>query len=255
MDNTDQQMTVKLSPDLETSCHPDVVSAADSIRNACSKCGAFTDGTWDFCGDCGQPLSATSDAVEGDGRTDQGDPHLAVPVPAPPIAAWVETTSTKANSSGRRSRAKTIALTVAILLIVGLAGSLGYLQQRTSDQLRKTDSQLSATSQQLANRSAELESTTDELQASNSELTRTASALQSARQDLKQTRKQLSGIQGTLDTTRHQLDLQANQIETLKSCLNGVSSALSYAAYSDYGAALAALDAVQVSCDKANDLF
>jgi len=68
---------------------------------------------------------------------------------------------------------------------------------------------------------------------------------------LQSAQKELAGVRGSLNEANTKVNLQASQIETLKSCLNGVSAALHYAAYSDYDAAIAALEAVEVSCDKA----
>jgi hypothetical protein len=49
--------------------------------------------------------------------------------------------------------------------------------------------------------------------------------------------------------------IQAGQIETLKSCLSGVSIALSDLASGDYSGTIAALEAVQVSCHSAYALL
>lgn len=51
------------------------------------------------------------------------------------------------------------------------------------------------------------------------------------------------------------LTIKSGQIETLKSCLNGVSIALTDLAYSDYAGAISALNAVKVSCHSAYALL
>ena len=255
MDNTEQPTSVEMPPELGDPSGIHVQSDSDPVRNRCGECGAQTSEGWDFCDTCGQRLGATSEAVEEDEVAVEARPIPELPVSGAPLSARIGRNSPRVHAQGMHSRARTVAFVFGTLLLLGIAAGLGYIQQQTSAQLGLTKSQLSETSQRLTTRSADLVSARDELFATNSELTSTTSELKSSRRALRQTKRQLTEVQRTLGTTRNQLDLQANQIATLKSCLNGVANALGYAAYSNFGAALAALDAVQVSCDQANDLF
>jgi hypothetical protein len=59
---------------------------------------------------------------------------------------------------------------------------------------------------------------------------------------------QFRGVRTSLSDANGRINVQSGQIETLKSCLNGVSIALNDVAYNDYSGAVSALDAVRVSC-------
>jgi hypothetical protein len=65
----------------------------------------------------------------------------------------------------------------------------------------------------------------------------------------------LKGLQTSLNDVQTQVSLQAGQIDVLKTCLDGVSNALSYAAYGQYSAAINSLNAVNSECETAYALF
>jgi uncharacterized protein HemX len=144
---------------------------------------------------------------------------------------------------------------LAAVLILALVAVAGYTHQQTRNDLASTRADLATTQDELDATSTTLTETEGFLAENRSELAETNLQLQQTRSRLRAARGELSGLEGSLDNAQDRLDLQANQIETLKSCLDGVTTAMSYAAYSDYGAAIGALDAVEVSCNRAYELF
>lgn len=137
---------------------------------------------------------------------------------------------------------------VAALTGIGLltAGALGYVDTRRD--LTQTRSTLTSTRQQLTD-------VTTKLSASEASLAKARTDLRSQIAKLQASQRELAGVRGTLGEAESRIDLQAGQIETLKSCLTGVSSALYYAGQYDGSAAVAALEAVEVSCDKAYSML
>lgn len=68
-------------------------------------------------------------------------------------------------------------------------------------------------------------------------------------------RAEIAGIQTSLGRARSRVELQAGQIDTLKTCLNGVSRALGYVIYENIPAAIGELDGVRFICQKAQRLI
>lgn len=190
----------------------------------CVHCGADADETWAFCGSCGRALN-------------QSDPVVAV------------------SQARRPSRSTWVLTSLAGALVVALAAGAGFVYQQMRTDLEDTRTQLASTRDQLQGTRSSLAETEQSLADSRTELAAANGQLDSTQARLRTARRQLSGLQGSLSSAQDRLDLQANQIETLKTCLDGVTSAMSYAAYDDYGAAIAALDAVEVSCNRAFELF
>jgi hypothetical protein len=60
------------------------------------------------------------------------------------------------------------------------------------------------------------------------------------KQSLAEVKQRLGGVTNSLSDARSRLNIQSGQIETLKSCLNGVSTALTDVAYEDYTSAVSA---------------
>ena len=226
----------------------------------CVNCGAETEPSWTFCGACGDPTNATRQHAPSSSDTS----ILAEPVPvvtstpphlsSPTAHAGEHNHVSKRRSSGR-SRIKLLLFSLVPLLLVGLAAAAGYIQQQTQAELDSTHNELTGTRHQLQETSSELTANRTELTQIQAKLSDTANELQATKTRLTNKLEQLSGLRGSLDSAQDRLDLQANQIETLKSCLNGVSNALGYLTYSDFAPALAALQAVEVSCTKAHELF
>lgn len=236
--------------------------ATSAARRWCVQCGAEAETSWGYCGSCGgrldrgHPVQDTDCApVLGQDPTDNaaaGTVVLAEPL-ARPVPALAHGPATP-----RRRRRSPLAITtysLVAVLVLGLAGLAGYEYQQTSNELDATHAELVATKQQLDTTSATLVETEESLEESQSELSETTDQLQDTEARLRTARRELSGLEGSLENAQDRLDLQANQIETLKICLEGVTNAMGYAAYSDYGAAIASLEAVEVSCQRAYELF
>ena len=238
--------------------HTPGAPASHSERH-CVHCGTSTEPTWEFCGGCGAPI--------GTARTAPDQPTASVltaPVPVlttPPAhekdadARRPVVPAPTGAPPPRRSRGRTVVAVLLVLVLLGLATAAGFWQKQTHDELLAAKAQLDSTQGQLAQRSAALSDVEGQLDQTRNRLFDTRGRLSEVQDSLDQKLKQLRGLKGSLTNAQSRLDLQANQIETLKNCLNGVSSSLGYAASNNYTAALAALDAVQVSCQRAGDML
>ncbi len=200
-------------------------AAPQGMRNECAGCGAAAEPSWIFCGSCGEPLNAL-----------------------PPVPS-----DDDMRRSGGRSRFAVVWVTVAVLLVAGLATAATLTHLQTRDELQQARNQLASTENRLAKTTVALDETQGELDESQTTLASTRDRFEATKGRLRRKAQQLTGVRGSLDGAQDRLDLQSNQIESLKSCLNGVSNALSYVAYSDYSAAVAALEAVEGSCARANE--
>lgn len=140
----------------------------------------------------------------------------------------------------------------AALIVVGVAV---VNDQGVRSRLGDTRSTLRSVQASLADTTTNLDATTAKLATSDAALAATTTERNTLKGELDAKAAELGGVKGTLTDAQSRIDLQAGQIETLKSCLNGVSNALSYAADDDFISALAALRAVEVSCDRASEMF
>lgn len=228
----------------------------------CTHCGAEAEPSWEFCGSCGHRLdTAAPQAPEPPshwGDEDQDTDGSETVVLADLLPASVPAPLQAPAEEPRRRRRSPLAVTLyslgAVVLLAAVTGA-SYAYQQTVNDLETTRAELGSTRDELDTTNSTLAETEDSLTDSRSELADTSNQLQQAQTRLRSARRNLSGLQGSLNNAQDRLDLQANQIETLKSCLDGVTTAMSYAAYSNYGAAIAALDAVEVSCNRAYELF
>lgn len=231
----------------------------------CVHCGAEAEPSWTFCGGCGQPIHPDARGPAPEDTTANTISIFVEPVPV--VAGAPESLASPAEPSrnehhaqakrrpGKRSPLRVLAYSLAGLLLLGLAGTAGYIQQQTQGELDATRKTLTETRNQLQDTNGKFTETHGELSTTQAELSSAVDDLQVTKSRLADKLRELSGLRGSLDGAQERLDLQANQIGTLQSCLNGVTDAMSYAAYSDYGAAIAALEAVEVSCNKAYQLF
>lgn len=201
---------------------------AERVRY-CANCGAQLLPAWSFCGVCSAAIGPPA------GPT------------APPLP--------EAHPSETRGGLPWVVWTLAAVLLVSCVGGGAYLYQQVRQDRDSARDQLSSTREELLATNTELDSTRTSLTGTTEQLVSVKATLATKEADLRASQRQLRGVQGTLDDAESRLDLQSNQIATLKSCLNGVTDAMNYAAYNDYGAAIAALDAVQVSCERAYALF
>lgn len=206
----------------------------------CPHCGAAVQPDWAFCGSCGEVITSSPTRT-----VDEAPPIWVPPSPQAEPAPQPE--------SGKPRRA-TMYVAACMLLLLAL-GMLGYDYQRTVGDLEETQANLSTTEGQLVSTADELNETERSLSDSRSQLAAVRNDLERTAQKLRSARRDMTGLEGTLDSAQDRLDLQANQIQTLQTCLQGVSNALTYVSYSDFGAALAALNAVEVSCQAAYQMF
>jgi chromosome segregation ATPase len=166
-----------------------------------------------------------------------------------------------AHWSWRPSR-HVLVISVITLVAVGLLGEGVLVHLDTRDDLRKSAKALTATRTNLAVTATNLKISDTSLADTKTQLSaetklrkETEDELDGVQDKLSGVRGELDGVQGTLADADSKLNLQAGQIENLKTCLQGVSTALSAVADSDYTSALAALDAVESSCNAAHELF
>ncbi|MER3452181.1 MAG: hypothetical protein C4344_00285, partial [Acidimicrobiia bacterium] len=129
----------------------------------------------------------------------------------------------------RRSLAGLLAVAVLTPLVVDDLRVRGRLAS-TRDHLASTRLDLTRTRTELHARTRELTSTRVDLD----ERTRERDELQ-ARLDV--TNAELAGVRNSLGEAQSRINLQAGQIATLRSCLNGVTQALLYVADGYYSLA------------------
>lgn len=246
-----------MDPHIEHGLTDGVQAHAASMR-FCTHCGAEAEASWAFCGDCGMPLNhlaaaadyATPVRTEGENRETEDWTALVLADPTQDVEPL--------NGSARppRQRPALVALyMIGAFAVLALIAGAGYQYLQVRDDLEQTRTELTATERQLDTTRSTLADTQESLASSNDELDKITGELQQTTNRLRAARRELSGLEGSLNNAQNRLDLQANQIETLRTCLDGVTSALSYVAYSNYSAAIAALDAVEISCNRAYDLL
>lgn len=146
--------------------------------------------------------------------------------------------------------------------MVTLAGAAGYVQHQTQSALDVAQGELTTVSEALADAKDEIAQAEERLNRrkaklvmAQAELDEKTRRLRAVNQSLAAAQVRQSGLESTLDDAFSQLDLQASQIETLKTCLDGVSNAFVYAWKFEDDEALASLLAVEVSCNHSFELF
>ena len=155
----------------------------------------------------------------------------------------------------RRSRVRRSLVALAGVGLVAGVAVLAVDDRGAHQQLTRTRGALHSTQATLHSTQAQLSQAQADLAGANADLTRTKASLSSVQATLKTKEQALAGVQNSLTDAKNSVTVQAGQIETLKSCLNGVRIALSDVAYGDYSGALSALDAVQVSCNAADSIL
>ena len=150
---------------------------------------------------------------------------------------------------------------VAVLVLTAVA-LLAINDFGTHQELAKSRGAFSASQTHLQSTQVKLADTVTQLTGAKSNLASTEATLTTTKATLTTTQKtlaakvqELSGVRNNLTDVKSSLTIKSGQIETLKSCLNGVSIALRDLANGDYAGTISALDAVQVSCDSAFAMF
>lgn len=188
---------------------------------------------------------------------DRATPPAASPGLQAPIAV-VRGPEQPIARTGLWSRKRILTTVLVMLVVCSAAGAAGYWQDeahRNQVRLAATQHDLAGARHQVTETTASLDQTRGQLDQARAKLSDTTGRLRTAQGKLRDTRQEAAGLQGSLDSAQDRLDLQANQIDTLKSCLSGVVTSMGYAGQGDYGAAIAALDAVEISCQRADDFF
>jgi septal ring factor EnvC (AmiA/AmiB activator) len=209
-----------------------------AVHDLCATCGSVVDPTWAFCGVCG--------AANEPGPQDTASVPDEATVTERPYrdTHWL---------TWRRLAVGAAVIIIGVLVLNDIGTHERLFDTRTAlavarDDLRDTRGRLTTTQRELAGTQGRLASTESELSARTKER-------DDLRAQVDTKNSELVGVRGSLTAAEGRVNLQASHIETLKSCLNGVSEALVHAARGDYSAALAALRSVEVSCDRAYELF
>jgi hypothetical protein len=214
------------------------------VTTTCQSCGASATGEGQYCADCGSPLVAPAlDSVVPEQRTSQemvGLDFRNELVAQPSVAG--------------RSRARKLTATAACALLVAGVATLAMNDRGTHQRLSHTRAALQASQQRLHSTESVLSQTQADLSDANADLASTKANLTKVEATLKSKEQTLVGVQNSLSDAKTSVTVQAGQIQSLKSCLNGVQIALSDVAYGDYSGAVAALNAVQVSCNAASEI-
>jgi len=233
-------------------------TAAPSPDQWCVQCGAQADAAWEFCGTCGHRMANRPEPVPFPTQPEPQEPTTTVTlvesVPSASTGTLVTLTTDDAIAPPRPHARRVLFVLLLIVLLVGTAAA-SYMYKITADDLDSTRTELASTQHSLETTKANLATTQQSLDDAEADLVVTTGDLRDTEKKLRAARQELKGLHGSLENAQDRLDLQANQIETLKTCLNGVSSALSYVAYNDYTAAIAALNAVEVSCNRAYEML
>jgi hypothetical protein len=211
---------------------------------ACPECGQAVPESAQFCGACGAATSVLDAA-----------PTSPIPFPradAAPEAATPEL-ETAERVPGRNPWVPILGTVLAVALVV--AALLVWNDAQTHNHLTATSRRLVSTRSSLVGATADLSRTQSRLATTQTQLDSSDADLEQTKKSLATAKQQLSGVSNSLSDAKSRLNIESSQIETLKSCLNGVTTALSDVAYGDVTSAVSALDAVQVSCDAANRII
>lgn len=218
------------------------------------------------CAICGTPQRADDACCPVCGA--RSTPPAIVPAPtAPPAVPPPVLTGpdvglhATAVPAPRRSRLESVwsrrwfrrAVGIAALAVAVTPVAVDDLRVRS--RLTSTRDQLHTTEMALTRTRSDLEGTRRELRTTRADLETRTRERDGLRNQLDATNAELAGVRGSLSEAQSRLNLQAGQIATLKSCLSGVVQALVYVADGYYGLAVSALEAVDVACRQAAELF
>lgn len=224
-------------------------------QTVCETCGSALGAGSSFCGRCG--AAATPLEVTAPIGSPPPPVHEAASDPSDPPDL-----SQRSTASSPRVVSRSV-VGLAALAVVGLVAGIGALviaNQRTTDRLHAEEARRRKTARELSGTREELVDTEQTLAMTEGKLTRTADALDvmteerdTAEDELLWANTQLEGVRNSLGNANDQIDGQSQLIDDLRVCLGGVLNALSDSAYGDYSSALAQLNAVEATCQAAND--
>lgn len=235
---------------------------------ACQSCGATQVPETRFCAECGA-ATANRGAVLADGPTQNlaeehrtmmltQEPGQGIRLTLPSTLEPVEMAAGVPEDAPHRSRRSLIVKGLAGVLVLAAVALLALNDFGTHQQLAQSrgafstsQTDLRATQVKLTDTGTELTAVQGKLASTDATLTTTKKTLATTKQTLAAKVQDLAGVRNSLTDVRSSLTIKSGQIETLKSCLNGVSIALRDLANGDYAGTISALNAVQVSCDSA----
>jgi septal ring factor EnvC (AmiA/AmiB activator) len=169
---------------------------------------------------------------------------------------WVAKPETK-SSGGPSSKVIGAALVAFLVLAVGI-----FEFYSLDSKLGKSNRTLTSTQTQLASARSDLAKVQASLQAANSKVRTLTKARDNLISSLHQTKAKLAkalsnlrGAKNNLSQAKNQIALQGGQIQTLKTCLGGVSVALNDVLNFNYNGAANALVSVESACQSAFQLL
>lgn len=223
---------------------------AIAAGSRCSQCSAELPSGASFCGVCGG--AASSRELLPEPISTEGHDALP-PLLGETLTEPLRPEPPRATAHRWRGLRRGVLVLTALALAAGLT-VLGVNDLQTHHRLHHTQLDLAATQSSLWLVRNDLSDVRSKLINSQTQLGVTLTSLRASEKKLAADEQELQGLRNSLSDAKGRVTVQSGQIETLKSCLNGVSIALVDAANLDYASALAALDAVQVSCDAAKKI-
>lgn len=231
----------------------------------CVKCGTYQELGAQFCGSCGARTPAMA-SLAGNGNANQRPPNGSPWASSPTSPAsshdngraarpnghelWATSATARGGRSESWDRRRWLTVAASAAAFVLIVGAI-FVHVGVRRDLSRTRTQLASTSQTLEQTASDLESTKSDLKTTQDNLTETESERDSLSTENEVLQGKIQGVQGSLNDARSELGLQAGQISTLKTCLNGVAIALRDVLNNDYYGAASALQSVQGPCNEA----
>jgi hypothetical protein len=214
----------------------------------CASCGREVREGSRFCEGCGVDLNSHDLPMAAGSE----EPSPVAPVTLLPAAErtldadheQVQATEVESWNDRRRRWVWPTIFALALASALGAGVFLYVTLEQTRDDLTARQVDLNQTSAVLDDTESELADTESALAATTDERDQLEGRVRSLKTSLR-------GVRGTLDKAQANLELQAGQISTLKTCLNGVSIAFDRVLRFDYRGAAAALQSVETPCNEA----
>lgn len=144
---------------------------------------------------------------------------------------------------------------ILAVLVLAALGVAAFTIVNLDSTLDDAEASLVAAESQLSNTRSTLEGTESELSTTKTDLRQSERDRDQLEERVRNLVLDLRGVRGTLRKAEDRVELQSGQIDTLKTCLNGVSLALDAVIYLEYREAARALQAVESECNEAFALF